>query len=89
MTGEIYNETKGVAYIDGNNINEDRIDASVSLGYCPQINCLPDNLTVKQCLKLYATIRGVQSNKMSACIENMLIVFKLIDFKTTLIGNLR
>ena len=89
MTGEITNETKGVAYIDGNHISNDRIYASSSLGYCPQINSLPETLSVEQCLKLYSTIRGVESNKISSCIENMLIVFKLIQYRKYLVQNLR
>lgn len=59
------------------------------LGYCPQFDYLPVFLSVKQCLDLFANLKGLEKESREFIIEKILVNFKLDEFKNTLVQNLR
>ena len=88
LTGEI-NPTSGIAYINGFNMNEERFDARRNLGFCPQFDYLPEFLTVKQTLTLFAALRGLDPTKIDDVVKDLLGVFKLTEFQNKLVQDLR
>jgi ATP-binding cassette subfamily A (ABC1) protein 3 len=54
-----YIQTSGNAYINGYSIPGQMNEARKDIGYCPQFDALLENLTAKEHLELYATIKGI------------------------------
>lgn len=54
-----YVQTSGKAYINGFEIPSQMKQARHNIGYCPQFDALLENLTAKEHLFLYATIKGI------------------------------
>lgn len=50
---------------------------------------LPEFLTVKQTLNLFANIRGLNPSSVSLIVDNYIKAFDLTEFTTTLVQNLR
>ena len=88
LTGEI-DSTSGNGFINGFDINKDRSSARRNLGFCPQYDYLPEYLTVEQSLKLFARLRGLETNFISSTVNDMIKVFKLEEFRNKLVQDLR
>ena len=88
LTGEI-DATSGNAVINGFDINKSRFNAIRNLGFCPQYDYLPEYLTVKQTLKLFSNLRGLEDYLISTIVNEMINVFKLNEFSNKLVQNLR
>ena len=88
LTGEI-DATSGNGFINGFDINKQRSSARRSLGFCPQYDYLPEYLTVEQSLKLFANLRGLESEFVSSTVNDMIKVFKLEEFRDKLVQDLR
>lgn len=58
MTGETM-PTTGQVQIGGHSITVNQADAFKTMGYCPQHDALWKNVTVREHLEVYASIRGV------------------------------
>lgn len=87
LTGQRYS-TAGNAFLNGFNIRHQRLNAIASLGFCPQFEYLPEYLTARESLQLYASLRGL---KMSVCrqiIDDYINAFKLNEFQHKLVQNL-
>jgi len=87
LTGEL-NPSSGNAYINGFDLNKNRISARRSLGFCPQFDYLPEYLTVKQTLTLFAKIRGLDSKELVIMVDELIKVFKLNEFTDKLVQDL-
>lgn len=81
--------TDGTTYLNGKNIKKERNRAIRSLGYCPQFDMLPDYLTSRESLALYANLRGLKSDVKNQTIDEFISAFKLDEFKNKLVQNLR
>lgn len=88
LTGQI-ESSSGAAFVNGFNINAERLEAIRSLGYCPQFDFLPEYLTVRESLELYACLRGLKRNVIKDIIDDFISAFKLNEFQTKLVQNLR
>jgi ATP-binding cassette subfamily A (ABC1) protein 3 len=88
LTGQL-DLTSGRAYVNGHDIKEDRIEAIRSLGYCPQFDYLPEYLTSRESLELYANLRGLKENVTNRIIDDFINAFKLNEFESKLVQNLR
>ena len=82
------NGTSGSTFINGYDIKKDRYEATLSLGYCPQFDYLPEYLTVEQSLRLFASLRGLHGTSYDLIIKDFIDAFKLNEFKNRLVQNL-
>jgi len=62
----------GDVLVGGWSVRSHRDRARRRLGYCPQFDALPDKLTVRETLALYARIRGVPSKLVKDTVESLL-----------------
>jgi ABC-type multidrug transport system ATPase subunit len=62
----------GDVLVSGCSVHGQRDKARRHLGYCPQFDALPDKLTARETLALYARIRGVQREELCATVESMI-----------------
>jgi ABC-type multidrug transport system ATPase subunit len=87
LTGGL-DATSGEAFINGFNIKNDRLNAIRSLGYCPQFDHLPEFLTVRETLELFANLRHVNKMCVEDVVNEYLNIFRLYEFKNILVQNL-
>lgn len=88
LTGQL-DSSSGLAFVNGYNIADDRLKAIRSLGYCPQFDYLPEYLTAREALELYASLRGLKKNVARTIIDDFINAFKLNEFQKKLVQNLR
>ena len=50
---------------------------------------MPEFLTVRQTLNLFANLRGIELSKVNGIVDDFMNVFKLNEFKNQLVQNLR
>ena len=68
----------------------EREKARKSLGYCGQVDALPEYLNLKQTLYLYARLRGLESDAVvKKVVADTIAIFDLAEFKHALVQNLR
>lgn len=84
ITGEI-EPSSGEIIINGQ--NSESKNSRKSLGYCPQSPSLPEYLTVKETLDLFAKLRGIQ--EYSILTTNLISLFQLSRFENCLVQKLR
>lgn len=88
LTGEL-SATSGEAFINGSNIKTERLKANRNLGFCPQFDYLPEFLTVRQAIELFANIRGVKPHAIHKNVTSFIEAFNLNEFKDKPVQNLR
>merc|ERR1711943_8756 len=59
-------------HVRGWSVHDKRDRARRHLGYCPQFDALPDKLTVRETLALYARIRGVPAHLLQSTVNFMI-----------------
>ncbi|CAJ1361336.1 unnamed protein product [Effrenium voratum] len=64
--------TSGDILVGGFSVQTQRDAARRRLGYCPQFDALPDKLTVRETLQLYARIRGVRKEEVVSTADTMI-----------------
>jgi len=64
--------TRGDILVGGYSTHTNRDRARQRLGYCPQFDALPDKLTVRETVALYARIRGVSSDSVWSTVDSMI-----------------
>ncbi|XP_064471064.1 phospholipid-transporting ATPase ABCA3-like isoform X2 [Ornithodoros turicata] len=64
LTGTI-TMSSGDAFVDGYSVTKDTLQVRQRIGYCPQQDALPDFLTAREVLTLYASIRGIPRHLMT------------------------
>ncbi|XP_033110742.1 phospholipid-transporting ATPase ABCA1-like [Anneissia japonica] len=87
LTG-FYSPTSGDAYIGDYNIKTDAHVIRQDLGFCPQHNALYDNLTVREHLHMYGTLKGVSESRIQDEIDLMLETLEMKDMIDQLAKNL-
>jgi ABC-type multidrug transport system ATPase subunit len=88
LTGEV-ESSNGTAFINGNNINKNRMVAQKNIGFCPQNDYLPEYLNVSECLHLFARLKGLYFDTAKKSIDDIMKLFKLTEHKSKLVKNLR
>ena len=58
------------------------------IGYCPQFDALFDQLTVKEHLQFYATIKGVRHDYKTELVARAIKELDLFDYTNTYAGKL-
>jgi ABC-type multidrug transport system ATPase subunit len=82
LTGQQW-ATSGHAYINGrDNVSS---SSSLSLGLCPQYDYLPEYLTVRESLELFANLRQVNSNVLKRVVDEYLQMFRLNECEHKLV----
>jgi ABC-type multidrug transport system ATPase subunit len=71
LTGAL-EPTTGDACFKETSIFSDRGSVAKHIAYCPQENTLFDDLTAKEHLKLYASIRGIPAQQQTAILDNLI-----------------
>lgn len=71
LTGEIH-QTSGSAHIQGFSTSTQLSQARMFIGYCPQFDALLDNLTAKEHLELFASIKGIPAKQRSLLVSKKL-----------------
>ena len=87
ITGEI-DPTFGDVLINGYSIRNKSYMARRNLGYCPQFDCLPDYLTVREAMILFSELRGISSKLAKNLVDDMVSIFQLNEFENALVQNL-
>eukprot|EP00475_Leptophrys_vorax_P005671 TRINITY_DN13418_c0_g2_i1.p1 TRINITY_DN13418_c0_g2~~TRINITY_DN13418_c0_g2_i1.p1 ORF type:complete len:1145 (+),score=272.12 TRINITY_DN13418_c0_g2_i1:223-3435(+) len=72
--------TSGEAFLNGMNILTDRNDVRHLMGYCPQFDALIDNLTSREHLRLYASIKGVDSSQVESYVSDLIEQLGLSEY---------
>lgn len=85
LSGEVVpNYGKGL--IAGLNVETDMKTIGSLIGYCPQFDALLDNLTAREHLELYASIKGIPYNLREQLIKNKLQQLNLEQYEHVLAG---
>ena len=88
ITGEL-EPSQGEILIKSYSIRSERFLARRNFGHCPQFDRLPEFLTVKETLKLFADLRGLFKDHKEIIVEDMIEVFGLNKFTNVLVQRLR
>lgn len=75
--------------INGFSIRSQSYSARRNLGYCPQFDCLPEYLTVREAMILFSELRGISSYLTKRLVNDMVSIFQLNEFENSLVQNLR
>eukprot|EP00746_Dinoflagellata_sp_MGD_P144989 gnl/MRDRNA2_/MRDRNA2_77673_c0_seq1.p1 gnl/MRDRNA2_/MRDRNA2_77673_c0~~gnl/MRDRNA2_/MRDRNA2_77673_c0_seq1.p1 ORF type:complete len:2496 (-),score=513.38 gnl/MRDRNA2_/MRDRNA2_77673_c0_seq1:248-7735(-) len=78
----------GDALVGGFSVRKERDNARQHLGYCPQFDALPEKLTVREALGLYARLKGVKSSEIAQAVEGMIEMMCLEAHQHTKAENL-
>ena len=79
----------GDVLVQGVDARNDRSRARPHLGYCPQRDYLPDYLTVRETLGLFARLRGIAASARRSTVAELIDAFQLNEFANTLVQKLR
>jgi ATP-binding cassette subfamily A (ABC1) protein 3 len=80
LSGDVL-ATTGTSYIAGKNVATDLNSIRHLIGYCPQFDALLDNLTAREHLELYASIKGIPKDKREPIIEQIMKDLMLKPFE--------
>eukprot|EP00435_Cladocopium_sp_Y103_P004548 s4204_g1.t1 len=64
--------TKGDVLVGGASVQAQRDAARRRLGYCPQFDAIPDKLTVRETIQLFARIRGIPRADVVSVADSMI-----------------
>jgi len=64
--------SRGDIFVGGYSTEYNRDKARQRLGYCPQFDALPDKLTVRETVALYARIRGISPTAVDKTVQLMI-----------------
>ena len=59
------------------------------MGYCPQFDALVDEMTVKETLKMYGRLRGIQEQYLPQVVDTLINSLLLDSYANTQAGMLR
>lgn len=80
LSGEII-PSYGVTKIAGYDLTKDMNKVRYLIGYCPQFDALLDNLTSREHLELFASIKGIPYNMREKLIQEKLVQLNLKNFE--------
>jgi len=70
LTGD-FKPTNGTFYLDGFDMRTDLRKVQQRIGYCPQFDALIEQMTGRETLTMYARLRGVPEESITANIEKL------------------
>lgn len=88
MTTEL-RASEGSVLVNGVDLTKELWKKDIDLGFCPQFDYLPDFLTVKEILCLFANLRGIPSSQIQGIVADFIEIFKLTEFSNKFSQNLR
>lgn len=71
MSGE-FPMSNGQAILAGYDVATELDQVLGQLGFCPQFDALLDKLTARECLRLYAAIKGIPEDKTEAVVQDLI-----------------
>eukprot|EP00501_MAST-03F_sp_TOSAG23-6_P001513 GSMAST32.ASY1.ANO1.1574.1 assembled CDS len=80
--------TVGTAAMGGRDILSEQIAVRRLIGYCPQHNALLPKVTVRQHLRIFGMIKGVQGDSLNMEIEEKIKKMDLVEFADKSAGSL-
>lgn len=82
ITGEIQ-PTEGQMSIVGNNVLTPTglSEARKYIGYCPQFDCLYPQLTVREHLELYASLKGIHKEYRERIIQKLMVDMGILEYE--------
>ncbi len=80
--------TSGTVLVNGHDIYEDPIEAKKSIGYLPEIPPLYSDMTPLEYLTFVAEAKGVDYDRISRRVKEVMELTQIIDVKNRLIRNL-
>ena len=78
ITADLYPD-RGQIYLGGYDISTNLDEAFKGMGYCPQFDALWDEVTTREHLNLYATIKGVSKEDLTPLIEHYASALKITE----------
>lgn len=72
--------SQGRAYIGGYDISMYPAKVKRLLGYCPQFDALHENMTARESLYFYGTIRGIAANKLDRMVAYLIDRLSLTEY---------
>lgn len=87
MTTEL-RASEGSVLVNGVDLTKELWKKDIDLGFCPQFDYLPDFLTVKEILCLFANLRGIPSSQIQGIVADFIEIFKLTEFSNKFSQNL-
>ncbi len=85
LTGDI-RPSAGDAVIAGNRLSTSRGTVQQSIGYCPQVDALIDQLTGRQHLTLFSKLRGLKGDSVKSVVETGLNKLGLSQYADRPVG---
>ena len=85
LSGEI-TPSYGITKIAGFDLSKDMNRVRYLIGYCPQFDSLLENLTSREHLELYASIKGIPYHLREKMIQDLMIQLNLKPFENVLAG---
>lgn len=85
LTGDI-RPSAGDAVIAGHRLSEARGPVQASIGYCPQVDALIDQLTGRQHLVLFASLRGLSRSTTKEVVQGTLNKLGLTQYADRAVG---
>jgi len=82
LAGEIF-PSLGDASVEGLSIRWSTTAARRKMGYCPQVDALPDRLTVEEVLHMVAGLRGVSGCTAQSSVDNFITSMLLEPHRST------
>lgn len=79
---------RGDLYINGVSISSNFESIRKQIGYCPQIDAIFEDMTVKQNLMFYASIKGIPIELIDSIVNSLIVEMNLFEFVDKLSGNL-
>ncbi|XP_076054127.1 phospholipid-transporting ATPase ABCA3-like [Oratosquilla oratoria] len=70
LTGDLP-ATSGDAFVSGFSVSKDLRKVQQQIGYCPQFDALIDQMTGRECLRMFARVRGVHEDRIDDLIERL------------------
>ncbi|EGR27275.1 hypothetical protein IMG5_199550 [Ichthyophthirius multifiliis] len=80
LSGEIQ-PTSGECHIAGYSVQTQLEQARMNIGYCPQFDALLENLTAREHLNLYASIKGIPKSIRAELVQKKLEEMDLLKFE--------
>ena len=65
------------------------LQVRTKMGYCPQFDALIDQMTVRETLKMYGRLRGIEEKNLAEAVENIIISLLLEAYANIMAGKLR
>eukprot|EP00058_Branchiostoma_floridae_P014356 XP_002599844.1 hypothetical protein BRAFLDRAFT_95534 [Branchiostoma floridae] len=85
LTGDL-TPTTGTAFLDGLNIQTHQREVRQRMGYCPQFDALLERMTARELLTMYASLRGIPSNRTKGVVDATIEHLNLREYADKLCG---